>query len=75
MDQNILLFTILSLTFVTALSQLFLLILTSNKKSHFSDYRLSDGVNDGFEEKSQAVLHDAAGLGLFRAIDGLDQQS
>ena len=56
MEQNILLFTILGLTFVTALSQLFLLILNSLKKNERS--KPSD-LFSPYYEKSETVLHDA----------------
>src|SRR3989344_2143479 len=59
MDQNVLLFTILGLTFVIALTQVFILLL-GNSKNAQPDSDMPDDSLSPYSEKSLAILHDAA---------------
>ncbi|OGG05549.1 hypothetical protein A3D05_06435 [Candidatus Gottesmanbacteria bacterium RIFCSPHIGHO2_02_FULL_40_24] len=59
MENNILLFTILGLTFVTALSQVFMLLL-NNMKKHPGIDEMSDDELEEYQQKSREVLHDAS---------------
>ena len=56
MENQILLFTILGLTFVTALSQLFIILIKSSKHNNL-DQNLDE--SDEYLLKAQQIIHDA----------------
>src|SRR3989344_6029394 len=57
--ENVLLFVILGLTFITALSQLFILILNSSK--HKDIDHIDEEIDNLEISKSQQIIHDAQG--------------
>ena len=59
MDNSILIFTILGLTFVTALSQILIILFNSLKKPNSEEK--DKLLEDSFREKSYDVIHDAQG--------------
>ena len=56
MENQILLFTILGLTFITALSQLFIILIKSSKHNNL-DQNLDE--SDEYLLKAQQIIHDA----------------